>query len=723
MQINVKYLDNLKIEATFDDYKVISDQPIRYKGDGTAPGPFDYFLASSAMCAAYFVKVYCVARNIPTDDIKVTQNNIVDPNDRYKQTIQIEIELPESLSEKDRAGIIASMDRCTVKKVIQNNPTFEIIEKTVLTTEKNLILKDIDLSQKTFIKSKDASLEESIEKMTKILSEMGIKIEIASWRNPIPHVWSVHIRDAEAPLCFTNGKGKIKESTLASALGEFFERMSTNYFYSDFYLGKKEEMKPFAYYPEEKWFKIEDEFPEGLLDEHMLSIYSEEEELTMEHLKDFNIETSDDTLCALPFVRESDKETIYVPTNILANLYVSNGMSAGNTLMEARVQALSEIIERAIKKKIIKEEITLPDIPREELEKYPTILEGIKELEAKGYPIYIKDASLGGIYPVVNITLINPRNGGVFASFGAHPKFEVALERTLTELMQGRSFEGLNDTLKPTFNSFAVSESNNLVDHFIDSIGVVSWRFFKESSDYSYSPWNIEGNTEEEYKKLVALLTNEGHELYTFDSKSLGVHTTRIIIPGFSEIYEPTDLIWDNNNKGLSFREKILNLHSLAKKDLKILSRELNESELDDYMLVSELIGIAFEEVSPWGKLTLLELKIHIALKLQNKDEALEHLETYAQFNDNIESRKKFFEALKIILEIEVNPEEEFMNYEKALKLMYGNDLIDIAKKASDADISFYGLVEIGENFEGIKKHQDLLAHYQKIREKRFSVI
>ena len=78
MEIKVNYLDNLRQEAKFDDFSVIADQPIRYKGDGSAPGPFDYFLASSALCAAYFVKVYCAARDIPTDNIRLSQNNIVD---------------------------------------------------------------------------------------------------------------------------------------------------------------------------------------------------------------------------------------------------------------------------------------------------------------------------------------------------------------------------------------------------------------------------------------------------------------------------------------------------------------------------------------------------------------------------------------------------------------------------------------------------------------------
>ena len=102
MQINVNFLDNLRLEAKFDDFTVVTDQPIRYKGDGSAPSPFDYFLASSALCAAYFVRVYCKARDIPTDNIRLSQNNIVDPENRYNQIFKIQVELPEDLKEDHR---------------------------------------------------------------------------------------------------------------------------------------------------------------------------------------------------------------------------------------------------------------------------------------------------------------------------------------------------------------------------------------------------------------------------------------------------------------------------------------------------------------------------------------------------------------------------------------------------------------------------------------------
>ncbi|MEO8153545.1 MAG: OsmC family protein, partial [Rhizobacter sp.] len=203
MEIKVNFLDKLRLEAKFDDFTVISDQPIRYKGDGSAPGPFDYFLASSALCAAYFVKLYCVTRDIPTDNIRLSQNNIVDPENRYRQIFKIQVELPADISAKDRLGILRSIDRCTVKKVVQAGPDFVIEEVENLDADAQaLLMPPSDASASTYIAGKDLPLEQTITNMSAILSGLGMKIEIASWRNIVPNVWSLHIRDAHSPMCF-----------------------------------------------------------------------------------------------------------------------------------------------------------------------------------------------------------------------------------------------------------------------------------------------------------------------------------------------------------------------------------------------------------------------------------------------------------------------------------------------------------------------------------------
>lgn len=719
MKIDVRFLENLKLEAHFDDFKILTDQPIRYKGDGTAPSPFDYFLASSALCAAYFVKVYCIARNIPTEDIKLSQNNIIDPENRYNQIFHIQVELPESISEHDREGILKSIDRCTVKKVVQHSPEFKIETINVLGADAGLIYEHSSApGSSTMILGKDCSLEETITKMTGIIADLGIKLEISSWRNLVPNVWSVHIRDADSPMCFSNGKGATKDAALCSALGEYLERLSNNYFYNHYYLGEEISNGDFVHYPTEKWFKPgpKDSLPEGLMDDLFLELYNPNNELKASHLIDTNSGNTKRGICALPYVRQSDQEIVYIPVNLIGNLFVSNGMSAGNTKYEARVQCLSEIFERAVKNQIILEEITLPDVPKHVLEKYPKILEGINKLESVGYPVVIKDASLGGKFPVMCVTLMNPRTGGVFASFGAHPKFEVALERSLTELLQGRSFEGLNDVPPPTFNQFAVSEHNNIIDHFIDSTGVISWKFFSEKTDYEFSQWDFSGTTEEEYNYLMDILSQMEKEVYIADYEELGVKACRILVPGYSEIYQTEDLIWDNHNKALLFRTDILNLHSLDDKALKKLVKKLDESELDNYTKIAELIGVEFDENSTWGQCNIGELKCLIFMALKHYEDAKEYIEMFMTFNDNTPARRSFYQALNAVLHITTDETLELKDYIPNLTRMFGAETLNNAIGTVTGEVRFFGLTKTDINLEGQEKHLKLIASYQKLQ-------
>ncbi|WP_394225216.1 OsmC domain/YcaO domain-containing protein [Pseudoalteromonas spongiae] len=721
MEIKVNYLDNLRLEALFDDFNVIADQPIRYKGDGSAPGPFDYFLASSALCAAYFVKVYCNARDIPTNDIRLSQNNIVDPENRYNQIFKIQVELPESISDKDKQGILRSIDRCTVKKVIQTGPEFVVEAVENLDEDAQaMLMGQPEGDANTMILGKDLPLEQTIQNMTKILEDLGMKIEISSWRNIVPNVWSLHIRDAASPMCFTNGKGASKESALCSALGEFIERLNCNFFYNDQFFGEEIANSDFVHYPNEKWFKPgpDDELPNEILDDYTLDIYDPEQELRGSNLIDTNSGNVERGICSIPYTRHSDGETVYFPSNLIENLFLSNGMSAGNNLAEAKVQCLSEIFERAVKRQIIEQEIVLPDVPEDVLNKYPSIVAGIKGLEEQGFPVVIKDASLGGQFPVMCVTLMNPKTGGVFASFGAHPSFEVALERSLTELLQGRSFEGLNDVPKPTFNSMAVQEPENFVEHFIDSTGTISWRFFSAKHDYEFVEWDFSGTNQEECDALFGILEDIGKEAYVAEFTGLGT-ACRILVPGYSEVYPAEDLIWDNTNKALLYRDDILNLHSLSDDELADLVNRLEESELDNYIDIITLIGIEFDENTVWGQLTILELKLLIYLALGDLEEVNNLVESFLQYNDNTVERGLFYQALHATLQVALDDELEFEDYHHNFTRMFGEEVMNAIIGSINGDVRFYGLTPTNSQLEGLDKHLRLIESYKKLHSAR----
>ena len=579
------------------------------------------------------------------------------------------------------------------------------------------------MTEQTFIPGKDAALEESIEKFQQKLTALGFNIEEASWLNPVPNVWSVHIRDKDCPQCFSNGKGASKKAALASALGEYFERLSTNYFWTDFYLGQDIANGDFVHYPNEKWFPIEDEalLPQGILDDRLFEYFDPNQELTPELLVDLQSGNYERGIVALPYVRQSDQQTVYIPQSIISNLYVSNGMSAGNSQFEARVQGLSEVFERYVKNKIIAEAISLPLIPQEVMARYPSIQAAIDKLEQEGFPILAYDASLGGKYPVICVILLNPTNGTCFASFGAHPKFQVALERTVTELLQGRSLKDLDVFSPPSFNNDDVAEHANLETHFIDSSGLISWDLFKDTPDYEFADWNFSGkDTHEEYDNLMAIFRAEKKDVYIMDYNHLGVYACRIIVPGMSDIYPADDLIYANSNMGMDWREILLDLphfHHDPETYQELLD-ELDEQGIDDATRVREFIGIVAPKASGWTTLRIGELKSMLYLALGDLEMALDWANWAYNMNSSVftAERANYYRCLISSLELFMDSQRDPQQYRMVFEKMYGKDAVAFAWSAIQGGNPFYNLPASDETLANFSEHQKLLAAYAKLQ-------
>ncbi|MFP1758488.1 30S ribosomal protein S12 methylthiotransferase accessory factor YcaO [Lonsdalea quercina] len=575
----------------------------------------------------------------------------------------------------------------------------------------------------TFIPGKDAALEDSIARFQQQLQDLGFNIEEASWLNPVPNVWSVHIRDRDCALCFTNGKGSTKKAALASALGEYFERLSTNYFFADFYLGQTLAHGDFVHYPDEKWFSLpeDDTLPDGILDERLHAFYNPEQELAASDLIDLQSGNAERGICALPFTRQSDLQTVYIPVNIIGNLYVSNGMSAGNSANEARVQGLSEVFERYVKNKIIAEAISLPKIPADVLSRYPGVVEAITTLEQEGFPIFAFDASLGGKYPVICVVLFNPANGTCFASFGAHPNFGVALERTVTELLQGRGLKDLDVFTPPTFDNDEVAEHTNLETHFIDSSGLISWDLFKDESDYAFSDWDFSGTTEQEFATLMDIFRTEDAEVYIADYEHLSVYACRILVPGISDIYPAEDLLLANNSMGAHLRETLLTLpdSQLEQEEYLGLLQQLDDEGLDDFTRVRELLGIATGKDNGWFTLRIGELKSMLALAGGDLEQALNWVEWSRDFNQSVFSQEhsNYYRCLQTLLELALEPEREAAQYYDALVKMYGQNTVEDASAAIAGESCFYKLFSVDASLTALPAHQSLLAAYEKLQQ------
>ncbi|MDA3907973.1 MAG: YcaO-like family protein [Sulfurimonas sp.] len=505
--------------------------------------------------------------------------------------------------------------------------------------------------------SKNAPLEESIIKMKEVLADVGCEMIFSQQKHPLENCYSVNLTSVEAPRhIYSNGKGIVSEASIPSALGEYIERLQTNNFFIDFHLPQRK------YYPDEVAF----EFGGDYLNDELRKIYNPNKQLNEDDLVDFN-SNYEDKIVALPFIKHSSKEKTYIPINILSNLYVSNGLATGNTALEAQVQSLSEIFERYAKIEIIKNGYSLPKFPQIIVESYPRVYKDVLALRELGYIVEILDASLGGKFPVTAISLINPKNSTLFVSFGAHPILEVSLERTMTELMQGRSLENLDTFEIPTFDMSLVADSFNLESHFIDSNGKLGFGFLSAKKSFEYSPFLYTGKTsEQEYDCLMNILTEMGKESYLREYNYLGFYSCQMIVPGISEVYPIEDLIYNNKNNGKEIRDMVLNFSDYDPQDIMI-----SIESLEDSLNMEKYIGVIFET-----NFTMREFKAQMHFLLSEYDEALELLE----YSDN--------KLGHIIVELSHMEELEldFAEYEQALYDIFSQPKVQNALRILDGD-------------------------------------
>jgi ribosomal protein S12 methylthiotransferase accessory factor len=565
----------------------------------------------------------------------------------------------------------------------------------------------------SFIPGKDASLESSISTMQGKLADLGFHVEERSWLNPVDGVWSVHVSDRDCPLLFTNGKGGSRLAALASALGEFFERLSCNYFWTHYWLGDHFAARDFVHYPREKWFQPgpNGAWPEQILTPELRALYNPDHSIDATMLVDLNSGAAERGICALPYIRQRDGETVWFPVNIIGNLYVSNGMSAGNTEMEARTQALSEILERHVKFRIIAEGLCLPDVPDHVIARYPNIAAGIQGLRDAGFGILVKDASLGGEYPVMNVTLLHPGDQGCFSSFGAHPRFEIALERALTELLQGRGLNSLAGFPEPGFDLDEIAAPPNIEIHFVDSSGIISWNFLGDTPDFEFSDWNFSDTTAADYHWLVERIHRSGHDIYIADFRHLGVYACRILVPGMSEIYPLDDLEWENNSVGNAIREAVLHLPQLDDEECADLLDTLQELDLQDQRPVAALIGLAADEGTLWADMRIGELKALLALAIGDEQAIRDGCEWVRNFEQIEPWRRLVYRCIETLLELG-GPDR----HRAALEELYGSATVVSAEAMLRRQQKFFGIEAPGLALEGCDLHQRLLAAYAKLK-------
>ena len=287
----------------------------------------------------------------------------------------------------------------------------------------------------------------------------------------------------------------------------------------------------------------------------------------------------------IPFYSVNDNSERLLPINIISSTTASNGMCAGNTPEEALVHGFCEIFERYVAKIIYYNEITPPTISFEYFENTPVYEELIYIMNNSNCEIIIKDCSLGKGFPVIGVLFIDQSNQKYNFKLGSDFIPYIALERCLTEIYQGGNIKLLPNFIIDFKDNFLNSFMNNFIDHnfqrfIIDHSGYWPVSLFLNKPSYEFE--GFDGNCgKSDVKDLdycIAVVKNEGYNIYIRDNSILGFPTYYIVIPGFSQLINSAELYGLSLFKKTYFDISINELHSITKEKAAKIAFAIDEN-------------------------------------------------------------------------------------------------------------------------------------------------
>jgi ribosomal protein S12 methylthiotransferase accessory factor len=125
-EMKVTFPGGTRVDASYKGFVIETDQPIYQGGTGSAPAPFDLFLASIATCAGWYVLSFCQQRNISLDGANVILETVREPQGKMIDNIVITIQLPPDFPDKYKGAVIKAVNLCAVKKHMEIPPSFSV---------------------------------------------------------------------------------------------------------------------------------------------------------------------------------------------------------------------------------------------------------------------------------------------------------------------------------------------------------------------------------------------------------------------------------------------------------------------------------------------------------------------------------------------------------------------------------------------------------------------
>ncbi|QUI23574.1 YcaO-like family protein [Vallitalea pronyensis] len=492
-------------------------------------------------------------------------------------------------------------------------------------------------------KYKDRAPYTTIHNIRSKLVEVGILTTESNWLHTLDGFYSVTL-SVDGTTVRTNGKGTTKAYALASAYGELMERLQN---LAPFRLSMDFDEGVFSgnfyYAPDEKSFSMDEllQFDNEWLAWQLSHTPTHTQEITtiLHAWRQISYEDIPTDFIAVPYKNISHHTQSYIPIKMANKMYMSNGMCAGNTRAEACIQGICEIMERYVNQKIIRERITPPTIPDDFLNQYPAIMKMIKSIEVEGHHrVIVKDCSLGKGYPVTCVIFIDLRTAEYFIKFGSSPIFEISLERTLTELLQGQHINKMKGLKDFQVTLPVKSEDDNIMNILVNGSGYYPREIFMHTPSYTWDGFHgFSGESNEEIlEQLVSFIEDLGYSLLIRDVSFLDFPAYHMIIPGLSEVesfyHESSIQDYATYN---TIKKQIRRLKSLTSEEIRDLIYLITNSTYHPMAQVVTLLGLKLKQPTPWYFNNMALLLVALYLKINDYDHA------HKIFNEFLEYTKK----------------------------------------------------------------------------------
>ncbi len=486
-------------------------------------------------------------------------------------------------------------------------------------------------------KYKDDSPISTVNKIRNLLYTFNLIPIESNWKNSAEGYYSLSVSIKGTQLS-TNGKGTSIEYALASAYGEMMERLQNQSFYRlSIDLGPEAmNYLNFFYAPDERYTSITDFVRKNdewtHLQTALMNPMTNVNQM-FDLWKQISYEDTPNDLVVIPYLNLMTKNISHIPVKMVSKMYMSNGMCAGNTIEEALVQGLSEVFERYVNRKILLEKICPPTIPQDYLIQFPRIMEMISKIEHSGnYKVIMKDCSLGKNFPVVGSIFVNQFDQTYFVKFGSHPQIEIAMERTLTELLQGQDVKHMMGIKEYSYIPPILDVDKNIIGILVNGSGYYPSEFFSKNYSYNFKGYSLQkkSTNREMLMHLLNLLLMNNYHVFIRDVSYLGFPSYHVIVPGFSEVEMIDDLnTLDEYVTFVKIKKMIRNISQLTSDGIKELLLLMEKNGIRGEASIPQLLSFNIDDNISWYYRSIDLFKVALYYKISNYEKAYHLLDQY----------------------------------------------------------------------------------------------